>query len=213
MRALLVFMVCLGCASGAPSRYERGAAPPVAPSFNPTADSPITTGQPGHLRQPLPRSPHQRQLPPSKEPGLWSGDRPRASTQRTGPLVIFGEALPVEEAGDRDSVSVRACEDILHGAVVNDPDNVHSAVRNLTKDQRYCAALRAFTTCLGMMSKTVLLKDDAPRAESLKARLEKGATARCDKHAATSDEVTSAVLVSMVRGDAFNSGSGGSNAH
>jgi hypothetical protein len=41
-----------------------------------------TRGQPGQVRpQPLPRSPHKRVLPPTREPGLWTGDAPRASQE------------------------------------------------------------------------------------------------------------------------------------
>jgi hypothetical protein len=52
-------------------------------------------GQPGQQAQGLPRSPHQRQLPPSLEPGLWAGDEPRASRKREpAPPELFGVLLP-----------------------------------------------------------------------------------------------------------------------
>ncbi len=44
---------------------------------------------------PLPRSPHQRELPPSLEPGLWAGDEPRAARKREpGKPVLLGVELP-----------------------------------------------------------------------------------------------------------------------
>lgn len=148
MRALLVFMVCLGCSSSAPSRYERGAAQPVAPPFNPATQSPITTGQPGHLRpQAPPRSPHQRVLPPSKDPGLWSGDRPRAAKhpldrvdQRTYPGYVFPvpiNAEPVEE--DR----VISCAAAIRRALVDAGRNAGS----LGRDEARCFYASMYLRC------------------------------------------------------------------
>jgi len=52
-------------------------------------------GQPSQQSRGLPRSPHQRQLPPSLEPGLWAGDEPQASRKsEPAPPELFGVLLP-----------------------------------------------------------------------------------------------------------------------
>jgi hypothetical protein len=96
-----VALVIAGCAS-APDAPETYAWAPVRPPAVPGTGLP-TPGQPGQVRpQPLPRSPHKRVLPPTREPGLWAGDAPRASQEQ--------EAHPTPEgAGANRSKSARAC--------------------------------------------------------------------------------------------------------
>lgn len=92
----LLPLLFLACASTSPTEYERGTYRPAPPAFNPTQDAPHTTGQPGHLRTPqeYPRSPHTRVLPPSREPGLWAGDSPRASNDVAVKPSLLGVTLP-----------------------------------------------------------------------------------------------------------------------
>ncbi|WP_075008976.1 DUF6310 domain-containing protein [Stigmatella aurantiaca] len=84
--AIAVAGVVAGCATS-PERPETQEAPetyawaPVRPPAVPGTGLP-TPGQPGQVRpQPLPRSPHKRVLPPTREPGLWAGDAPHASQE------------------------------------------------------------------------------------------------------------------------------------
>ena len=79
-QAVAVAVVVAGCATSqeAPETYAWA---PVRPPAVPGTGLP-THGQPGQVRpQPLPRSPHKRVLPPTREPGLWAGDAPRASQE------------------------------------------------------------------------------------------------------------------------------------
>ena len=86
LQAVAVAGVVVGCATSqeapetreAPETYAWA---PVRPPAVPGTGLP-TRGQPGQVRpQPLPRSPHKRVLPPTREPGLWAGDAPRASQE------------------------------------------------------------------------------------------------------------------------------------
>jgi hypothetical protein len=85
-QAVAVAVVVAGCATSqkAPKTQEipeTYAWAPVRPPAVPGTGL-STPGQPGQVRrQPLPRSPHKRVLPPSLEPGLWAGDAPRASQE------------------------------------------------------------------------------------------------------------------------------------
>ncbi|WP_224240828.1 DUF6310 domain-containing protein [Hyalangium gracile] len=79
-QAVAVAVVVAGCATsqGEPETYAWA---PVRPPATPGTGLP-TRGQPGQVRpQPLPRSPHKRVLPPTREPGLWAADAPWASQE------------------------------------------------------------------------------------------------------------------------------------
>lgn len=94
MPLLLFLVLAAGCA-GPGQELHRGTnvAPPPAP-HRPGVGAPVV-GQPGSHSEALPRSPHQRLLPPSVEPGLWAGDQPRASRkQEPVPPELFGVLLP-----------------------------------------------------------------------------------------------------------------------
>lgn len=101
----------LGCAGGEPSRREfRDGAPMRAPPFEPrTTFTPNGAGLPEYWGQPqaepLPRSPYSRVLPPSREPGLWAADRPKASAMNDDDerRQILGVALPGFEV-DEDEI-------------------------------------------------------------------------------------------------------------
>jgi hypothetical protein len=86
LQTVAAAVVVAGCATAqkvpetqeAPETYAWA---PVRPPAVPGTGLP-TPGQPGQVRpQPLPRSPHKRVLPPTREPGLWAGDAPRASQE------------------------------------------------------------------------------------------------------------------------------------
>jgi hypothetical protein len=81
-QAVAIALVVAGCATSqkAPEAQETPETygwAPVRPPAVPGTGLP-TPGQPGQVRrQPPPRSPHKRELPPTREPGLWAGDAPR----------------------------------------------------------------------------------------------------------------------------------------
>ncbi len=79
-QAVAVAVVVAGCATSQEAPETYAWAPVHSPAV-PGTGLP-TRGQPGQVRpQPLPRSPHTRELPPTREPGLWAGDAPRASQE------------------------------------------------------------------------------------------------------------------------------------
>ena len=122
-QAVAVAGVVTGCATTqtqeAPETYAWA---PVRPPTVPGTGLP-TRGQPGQARpQPLPRSPHTRVLPPTRESGLWAGDAPRAAQEpeanptperssanrRDPPAPVTAERrlecdpIPVPHAGEDD---------------------------------------------------------------------------------------------------------------
>jgi hypothetical protein len=105
-----VLLLSLACSSSEPrpSTLNQAAyrTPPRPPVFTPAEDAPHTIGQPGHLRperqiEPNPR--HKRHLPPTREPGLWAGDAPRAAADESDPAYVvanpklFGLPVPVPD--------------------------------------------------------------------------------------------------------------------
>jgi hypothetical protein len=84
-RLLLFLPLAYGCASPAHSSYSQAAPGPAfpAPPLTPSGTGAPRVGQPGQGAPEYPRSPHHRELPPTREPGLWAGDAPQAS--RAGP--------------------------------------------------------------------------------------------------------------------------------
>lgn len=95
---LFLLVLFTGCAT-TPTVYGQGMPiAPSAPAFNPAWDAPRTVGQPGYAgpMESLPRSPHQRVLPPKKEPGLWAGDQPQSVIQpwKDREPIVIGTVFP-----------------------------------------------------------------------------------------------------------------------
>lgn len=98
MYRLLPLAIILACTTPNRSELHDGAwLPPPVPR---TAYTPVGTGLPEHWGQPeptpLPHSPYKRQLPPSREPGLWAPEATAvdgAASHEVGP-VVFGFPLP-----------------------------------------------------------------------------------------------------------------------
>jgi hypothetical protein len=127
MHRLLPLLLLAACSStpDVPPEYRQGVYRPAPPVFNPAQDAPHTVGQPGHLRQPqeYPKSPHKRELPPTKEPGLWAGDGEQASigidTER-GPVVL-GVPLAVFDPpapANLDEMYARFCATAIDSAIL-----------------------------------------------------------------------------------------------
>ena len=79
----LLLLLASNCAVPKHSNYSQ-AAPEAAfpvPALTPIGTGAPVVGQPGPQQPELyPRSPHERVLPPTREPGLWAGDEPRVPT-------------------------------------------------------------------------------------------------------------------------------------
>src|SRR4051812_12526644 len=101
MLRFLPLLLLAACAASGPSEYRDGARlPPPEPR---TTYTPAGAGLPEYFVPPepaYPRSPHSRELPPTKEPGLWSGDGPSAAKGPTAKPVLLGVELPLPPGPD-----------------------------------------------------------------------------------------------------------------
>lgn len=209
-RLLPLLLLLAACA--VPSEYRFPPANPAPVYAPPGTGLPMPSHGLG-VRN-VPRSPNRRVLPPpGKEPGLWSADRPKASAAAPEPAVIFGETIPLDDPEIKASQPVQGCVAALGGAFVNDHERVNAVVRWLNQEQRRCAALRAFAWCLGAAASGPVSKEDAEHATRLQKRLDEQVRDQCAKHHDTTEEVLSAVLVSIGREDAFQTNKGGPNVH
>lgn len=104
-------------------------------------------GQPGSYREPLPRSLNSRVLPPTKEPGLWSADRPRASAPAAEAPVLYGMEMPVpDEVGAAARFHAAMCARSLEDATRT--ARKARLVEGLSRQQKACLALQLQGLCL-----------------------------------------------------------------
>lgn len=120
---------------------------PPAPAFNPSWDAPITTGQPGYVGpvESLQRSPHERSLPPTKDPGLWSGDQPRASILPT--IDVLGIGVPVPDAFASKSNPAIHCA-VLVASGIRTGNRLQEAFDALSLTDKSCFVTSAMWTCM-----------------------------------------------------------------
>jgi hypothetical protein len=97
MPLLLLFLLIAGCASPGRELRRGTIVTPPPPALRPGHGAP-QVGQPGLQPQEYPRSPHRRLLPPTREPGLWEGDEPRASHAEPQDKPELTKAAPQREA-------------------------------------------------------------------------------------------------------------------
>lgn len=146
MLRLFPLLLLPACAGG--TQYERGT--PTRPAPAPTmpgAGAPVV-GQPGTFRPPLPRSPHQRVLPPSKEPGLWSGDGPRAALDLP---ELLGVSLPVpEESWFTVKDAAEDCERGLQRAIA--AKGLASVAPSLPRELQTCLPLALYNLCASTLA-------------------------------------------------------------
>lgn len=192
---LLPLLLLLACAGGAPTQYAQGVPTPRPPVFNPTTDSPITVGQPGRVRaQPLPRSPHQRQLPPPGDwPGVWGADPPKASatTKPTSYPKVFGYDMVMADREDpTETFAAGTCVAILKEEIPRRPA-LRDAIENLVPDEKRCAAAHAYAVCmnhlLGMSYRLAMADDSRPTA-NVNTLATAAATAERARQAACGDD-------------------------
>lgn len=152
-----VVLLCLllsACSSSHPRReYRQGAFPmPVeAPPFEPSTDSPITTGQPGYVGpvENVPRSPRGRILPQTpqtrREPGIWASDSGRSDS----PLEIAGIRLPVPTEAVLDALE-RYAPFLCHALITGPDFGPTSALRGdaFTPEQRACMVAKWYRDCV-----------------------------------------------------------------
>lgn len=149
---LALLLLLTACASQAPSTLQRGTfiPPPPAP-VRPGVGAPVV-GQPGQVNpQEVPRSPHKRVLPPTREPGLWAGDSaPRTSSGPQREAYILEVPLPEpKEAPEGGSTSLAGkCAGEMNAAI--SPENMRKIWRLSLKERRclvahlyyYCTSVR-----------------------------------------------------------------------
>lgn len=147
LRIAVPLCLVTACASPHGGEYRQSAAP-MAPAFNPAWDAPHTVGQPGHVApEPAPRSPHKRYLPPTKEPGLWAGDEPKAVRQSVRILdveIILGQ--PVAES-DAAVTPIRLCAAHVQSVIDRDTHLMTMALE-LSGSGRRCFSAIALYECL-----------------------------------------------------------------
>jgi hypothetical protein len=88
-------------------------------------------------------------LPPSKEPGLWSADRPRASNsdETAAAPILYGIELPVpEEAGTVARFHAAMCARSLEDATQE--AGKARLVEGLSRKEKACLALQLQVLCL-----------------------------------------------------------------
>lgn len=148
MRFLLLLLL-IGCAASRPSEYRDGApvrTPVVPPRVGHT---PAGAGLPEYFReperQPLPRSPHRRPLPPTAEPGIWAGDEPKASADRYPRPIVLGTEQPTAEDSTA-AEKAKACADQLTMAAASTLGIAQ--VYNLPPPTKACLAARLQQFCL-----------------------------------------------------------------
>jgi hypothetical protein len=121
-------------------------------------------GQPGVPTPELPRSPHGRELPPTREPGLWAGDAPRASrsTPRGEPdlLGVLLPGLPLPD-GKRDVGPAQACAALWNEALAG--SELVNQVNALRIDTKRCMVAYMFNVC----TRAVEELDDSAREKGI----------------------------------------------
>lgn len=147
----LLVLLC-GCASS-PTTYRQGAPgfAPVAPApayAPPGAGAPMV-GQPGQQGAPeVPRSPHKRVLPATKEPGLWASDSSAASNLPAVPRIV-GVDLPFPPGATKDEEKyiARTCGQEMSRVVQGLRTLNKWDVTGLSLEERRCIAARLYEHC------------------------------------------------------------------
>ncbi len=106
-------------------------------------------GQPGTAAAPASRAPGGRMLPPSKEPGLWGTEPPRASGSYTMPSVLGFTPPAVEQEEALVAMYADAC-----ARLVDDTRRFPSVSRALARASERevaCVGARAYFFCLGRL--------------------------------------------------------------
>lgn len=92
-------------------------------------------------------------LPPSKEPGLWSADGPRAARGGNERPALLGVEVPIpEDARHITRFHAAMCAASLQE--VADSETISKVVARLSEDEKRCLALRMQHTCVDLVLKT-----------------------------------------------------------
>jgi hypothetical protein len=152
--ALALALLCLmGCASPSPPVHELrdGPMPAVRPVFTPPGYAPAGAGlpeyMPGQPNPTVPRGTDTRVLPPTREPGLWAGDAPVASSAPEKPVCWdMSPDLPDALLADRAGGSIaHLCAAGLDN--FGRRSSFWGAIQKLSPEARRCLMVRLFGQC------------------------------------------------------------------
>lgn len=147
MRLLYAVLLCIVCAP-APRQYLDGA--PLRPPVPSTTFTPPGTGLPEYWGppeakpdvQPNPRP--KRVLPPSREPGIWAADNPKASSDPDTKPELFRLPVPLPEDG-QEAPTARLCTNDLGHAAIDTGDWPGAA--KLPEPMRQCLIGHLMARC------------------------------------------------------------------
>lgn len=160
-RLLLLVAALTGCATSAvPSSYHQAVRPAVPqpliqqqpPSYPGQTHTPAGTGlyRPESGPAKVERSPNQRVLPATREPGVWAADGdPALMAGQIYGWDVLGVRMPVPENCDRREKWIwsQACANRLRNTVNGAPDLLRR-VTGLAKSERECLLAALFYSCL-----------------------------------------------------------------
>jgi hypothetical protein len=170
--SLTVAVIVAGCATTqeAPEAYAWA---PVRPPAVPGTGLP-TRGQPGQVgpeAEPLPRSPHKRLLPPTREPGLWAGDAPRASAEAEPTPALVGVLLPYPPEAhtvEEREPTMRCAQSLYDAARAVD---MVAPLRKLSERQRRCVVAQLYSACAGsLLAEVEFLRREAREFDAAELR-------------------------------------------
>lgn len=147
---LLLFLSACATPSGA---YMDGA--PLAPPEPRVTYTPTGAGLPEYWGTPeapkVERSPHKRDLPPMREPGLWAGDQPRAATRPAWAdrdPVVLGRTLPLLDGFDPDDVHQQVVKRCAYlAALVAATPQVEALLERMSPRETDCYVARMYEFC------------------------------------------------------------------
>jgi hypothetical protein len=220
---LVLAVLGVGCASTQPQEreaYGYSTANAGAYTHTPPGTGLRPIGQPGQEARELPRTPHKRVLPPTKEPTLFSAESPRGMEGPPGweqrhPIVLSVE-LPMEmpEVKDAEAIiyveNVRACAVIAHTILTTIMSEAE--ILKLKAHEARCLALSLHSLCavkdlarFEWAAKRIELKDFLRRAFERNARVSKAAQEEaCRRRGAFNDRVFNHYTKAALRWETFD---------
>lgn len=149
-RIIMLSLVLAACATPG-GAYMDGA--PLAPVEPRVTYAPAGAGLPEYWGSPeapkVERSPHRRELPPTREPGLWAGDQPRSARVPWAdwPTTVLGVELPIHP-GLEDEIyaqQTRKCAFVI--SRLADEDVMRRAMAALSAPEIRCLVARLHLFC------------------------------------------------------------------
>jgi hypothetical protein len=159
---IVALLLLAGCASSTPSTYERGtfAAPPPA-AVRPGVGAPVV-GQPRAGAPEYPRSPYSRELPPTREPGIWASETASIADTAEEGFLLFTKFSPIPglplDATDFEKLQGGICGAhsglaiLLSAGGIDVYDGVIRQLEKWPLDERQCVLARLFHNCIAIVN-------------------------------------------------------------